>query len=199
MIAMTTRTIAYIYHGNNTPPLKDQVAALASAGVKVHDDTEGALIDSAPSRDCRKSLLDYGLDRGDTLILAAPQIIGSGKVDTAKAVRRICVECGSLIQIAGYQAKAYLTEAAISGFTKDAVSASLRLNGQNAAARRSRSGPRGKLEDLTEDQWAMVRWLYLKDGVKQSVAVEFCNEFCGTKGVNRVNIFQRIQRETQEK
>jgi len=195
---METRTVSYIFHGNNTPPLEDQVKTLTGAGVDVYHMADGALIDKAPSRDARKFMLYCGLQPGDTLLLAAPQVIGSGKVDTAKVVREICVDHGALIQVVGYQAKAYLTDAAIARFAKDAVSESARLNGQNTAARRKKSGPRAKLDDLTDEQWAAVRWWFLRKGVLQSDTVEFCKQVFGTD-VSRVNIFQRIKNETQEK
>lgn len=194
MIDMETKKSAYVCHGSNTPPLAEQLKALADEGFKPDD----IFVDAAPCRENRNDLIRYGLEPGDTLVLAAPQIIGKGKKDTAEAVRKICVDRGTMIQIAGFKPAMYQTDDQIAGFTKDAISESLRTNGKNTAARRSRSGPKAKLDDVAPGDWDRIKWLYLRDDVRQSVAVDYCNRFCGTEGVTRVNIFQRIQRDLKE-
>lgn len=141
---------------------------------------------------------DRGRHRaGDTVLLAVPSVIGSGAKDTASAVTRIC-EAEALIQVVGFEARAYTTAADIENFAKEAVADSRKINATNMLARRSRAGPKGKLDTLTDDQWATAKWLWFHEKAKQQVAIDYVNERCGVKAT-RVNIAQRIAREMKAK
>jgi len=190
---MAARKTGYVFHGSGTPKRAEQVKTLVDAGCVEKE----LFIDAAPSRSDRETLIEVGIEPGDTIILAVPSVIGSGAKDTASAVARIC-EAGALIQVVGFEARAYSTDADIANFAKEAVADSRKINATNMLARRSRAGPKGKLDALTPDQWATTKWLWFHEKAKQQVAVDYVNECCGVKAT-RVNIAQRIAREMKAK
>ncbi len=186
---MAPRTTGYVFHGKGTPARADQIKSLVDAGCAEED----IFFDAAPSREDREALIDGAIEPGDVILLAVPSVIGSGKKDTAEAVRRICLQ-GALIQVVGHAALAYTTESDIAEFATRALAASRKANVTNMLARRSRAGPTAKLDALTEEEWANTKFLWFHDGAKQRVAVDYVNIRCGVKA-SRVNIAQRIAKE----
>jgi hypothetical protein len=184
----TPRRTGYAYHGKATPPLKEQRKALLDAGCVV------VFEDAAPDREDRTAMIDHALGPNDTVVICKPSLIGSGAEDTASVVRHIGA-LGVPIEVIGHGAHVYTDEAEIAEFAAIALKTSRQINARRMVEGRARSGPRAKLDALTPEAWADVRWLWLEGGMKQEAVVRFVHERHGLTSVTRVNIAHRIKAE----
>lgn len=183
-----SRRTGYAYHGKGTPTLEAQEKALTDAECEV------VFTDTAPSRRERGEMINVGLEPGDVVVICKTSIIGSGAKDTADVVRAICAR-GCPIEVLGCGERMYTSEEDIRNFAALALKTSRRINVENMLDRRVRSGPKAKLDALSQEEWDHVKFLWHHGDAKQQVAVDFCKYRLNLKDVTRVNIAQRIKRE----
>lgn len=180
------RRQGYAFQGPRTPKLPDQERALLDAGCVV------VFTDTAPDRTEREDMIRF-LRAGDEVVICKPSLIGSGADDTADAVRRIGA-AGVSVEVLGCGAKVYTDEAEIRDFAAVALKVARRVNAERLNATRPRAGRRSSLEDMSDDQWAAVRFMWERR-VPQRLIVEMVQEVWGFASVDRFAIARRIKAE----
>lgn len=162
---------------------------------KLLQETECDIIfeDIHPNRDERNAMISNFV-AGDILVLCEPSLLASGKKDTVRVLTKLA-QSGILIEVLGYKAHLFASKNEIENFANEALEKSRISNAKITSQTRLRSGPRGKLADLTSDEWDYVKWWWYRPGVKQQEVVDFCNGPLGLDGITRNNINNRLKSE----
>lgn len=188
------RRTGYAYHGPKTPTLRSQKMRLDAAGCEV------VFTDTAPHR-IERDDMEFAVLEGDTLVVVSAFILGSGARDIAKIVKRIC-DKGVAIEVLGDDPVLLKTQEEIELFTSGAAKASRQVNAKRTTATRVRSGRKGKLDALSDDEFSYVEWLWRDGRVKQQVIADFANFIIKPKtdkdAVTRVNLAHKFNEDEGE-
>lgn len=187
------KRIGYVFVGPKTPSKKDQIERLVAADV----DREHIWIDTTKARPERRDMIEMDLRTGesDVVVICTPAIIGSGKVDTAKAVLAIG-DRGAAVQVVGSDPVIYVTEEQAEAFGQVALQASRRANALEHV-RKGRVGRKRKWQ-MTEVEEGLLRILWHDTRVPMARILDVV-EYLGGAGVTRENLYARLGNREQNK
>lgn len=189
------KKIGYVFHGPKTPSLKKQTDLLLEVGCKKSElwiDTQARL------RPERRDMIEIDVreGEGDIVFICTPAIIGSGKVDTAKAVLAIGAK-GAAVQVVGKDPIIYVDQALADNFAVEAVKISRQANAlENVMAGRVGRKEKWAMDKDTEH---LIRIFWHDMRVPMARIIEAVH-FLGGITMTRENLYSRLgPREVQQK